>query len=255
MKRYRKILRKVAWGIVGLLVLLLILHTPPMKSLFKGLIVRTAERQLNGQIEIGHLSYRLWRGEVKIEDVQLNLTGLHIRVTQLEAFLFSKQGISLNIDHPHLLFSPKEAKTERKEGTGGSSQPWSFLNKLGTVRIENGRFEWKEGQQNLLARGSLELKREDHDNLNRDGVWKLEGDLDCTFSGGPQIPIEIEAILALDGDSLLLNPEYLYPRLTQRAIPGRGCSIEHRSSHRAGLPTLHAGRNRTMVHVWKSQAR
>ncbi len=121
MKPLRKILRKVVWILAGLLVLFLILHTPPVRSLLKGILSRTVEKQIDGQIEIGRLSYRLWRGDAKLEDVEFKIPGLLVQAKRIEVALLSKQGISLKIDYPEVILSPKLDSSEIKDAGDGQS--------------------------------------------------------------------------------------------------------------------------------------
>jgi len=206
MKRLRKILRKAAWIFAGLLVLFLVLHTPPVKSLFKGILTRTAGKKLNGQIDIGRLSYRLWRGDVRVEDVEFRLPGMRVKARRIEAGLFSKQGIMLKIDQPEAILSPKPGSLEKKQDRGGPSRPWTLLEKLGSVELNNTRFDWRDGQNVLSASGSLKLKRLDERILGQRQSWILQADMNCTVRSRPPLPLKISAELALDGESLRINP-------------------------------------------------
>ncbi len=95
MKLPRKLLRIFIWTLISLIFMFIILHTPPVRSLVRGILTRTAGNQINGQIEIGHLSYRLWRGDAKLEDVVFKIPGLQVQAKMVEVALLSKQGISL----------------------------------------------------------------------------------------------------------------------------------------------------------------
>ncbi len=184
----------------------IILHTPPMRSLVRGILTRTAGNQINGQLEIGRLSYRLWRGDAKLEDVEFKIPGLQVEAKMIEIALLSKQGISLKIDHPRVVLSPKPKTSEDKAGGDGPSRPWLFLDKLSTVEIDNGRFEWKEDHTKLLASGYVKLERQNKETRGKGKTWSLHSDLNCALNNRPQVPLVIEAILALDEGSLRLNP-------------------------------------------------
>jgi hypothetical protein len=189
------------WTLISLIFMFIILHTPPMRSLVRGILTRTAGNQINGQIEIGHLSYRLWRGDAKLEDVEFKIPGFQVQAKMVEVALLSKQGISLKIDQPRVVLSPKPKTSEDKAGGDGPSRPWLFLDKLGTVEIDNGRFEWKEDHTKLLASGYVKLERQNKETRGKGKTWSLHSDLNCALNNRPQVPLIIEAILALDEGS------------------------------------------------------
>ena len=93
------------------------------------------------------------------QNTDFNLPGIQAKVIQIEATLFSKQGISLKIDSPVVMLSPKPASSSKKEAQQEPSQPWSFLKRIGSAEIENGRIELQYGQAELTASGSLKHKR------------------------------------------------------------------------------------------------
>lgn len=205
MIRFRKILKKVAWALAGLCVLFAVLHTPPVKHLVKGILIRTAGKQLNGQIDIGRFSYRLWRGDVQLESVEVKLPDMQVTVNRVDASLFAKQGISLKIDQPRAVLSPKPDSRTKKDAGVGPSQPWALLAKMGTVELEDGRFEWKDNRTELSVSGSMKLERNPENNLTQKLRWRLRGDLHYTFGNSPQTPLTFEANLGIGGKSLQIN--------------------------------------------------
>jgi hypothetical protein len=228
----------------------IILHTPPVRSLVRGILTRTAGNQINGQIEIGHLSYRLWRGDAKLEDVVFKIPGLQVQVDMVEVALLSKQGISLKIDHPRVVLSPKPKTSEDKADRGGPSRPWSFLEKLGRIDVNSGRFEWEEDQTRLLVSGSVKLESQNSEKRGQGNMWSLHGDLNCALDNRPQVPLIIEAILALDGGSLRLNP--LRVDSNENFLYAKGI-LHHLSPINGNLEgKLHVDSLLAEVFAWKS---
>src|SRR5512139_3549524 len=145
MKLLGKVLRKVIWAVIGLLILVLVLHTPPVRSLLRGILARLGEKQVNGQIEVGRLNYQLWRGAAELRDVGLKLPGLELRADRIRVVFFSKHGLSVQADRVRATLSPRRASAPEKKSRQGPTYPWSFLGKLGAVRVTEGLLEWQGG--------------------------------------------------------------------------------------------------------------
>ena len=152
MKLLGRVFRKVIWTVSGLIILVLVLHTPPARSLLRGILTRLGEKQVNGQIEVGRLNYQLWRGAAELRDVDLKLPGLELRADRIKVAFFSKHGLSVQADRVRATLSPQPAPAPEKQSGPGPSYPWSFLGKLGTVGVADGLVSGKGGLPEGLSR-------------------------------------------------------------------------------------------------------
>lgn len=71
-KKLKTILRRILWIFAGIILVILIFHTPPLRNIVKGLLSRTMANRVDGEIDIGRMHYHLWRGEVDLEDIKLD---------------------------------------------------------------------------------------------------------------------------------------------------------------------------------------
>ncbi len=97
-KRLKKILRIFLWIFAGIILVILIFHTPPVRNIVKSLLSRTVANRVGGEIDVGRMHYNLLRGEVKLEDIMLISSGLDVQADRVEASFFSGDGISLKIE-------------------------------------------------------------------------------------------------------------------------------------------------------------
>jgi outer membrane protein insertion porin family len=205
MKLLAKIFRKVIWAVIGLLILALVLHTPPVRSLVRGILARLGEKQVNGQIEVGRLNYQLWRGAAELRDVGLKLPGLELRADLVKVVFFTKHGLSLEVDRLRAVLSAQPESAPAKSSGPGPSYPWSFLGKLGAVRVTDGLLEWKDGPSARTVSGSLTLERQDDEKGASEQKWDFRSRLSHQSAGRSPVPLDIEAVLSLEGQSLRLN--------------------------------------------------
>ncbi len=209
MKLLRKILRKFIWIAGSLIILILVLHTPPARSLLRGILARLGGKQINGQFEVGRLNYKLWRGSAELRDVGLRLPGLHLRADRVKVAFFSKHGLSIEVDRIQATLSPKPASSPEKTGGQGPSYPWSFLKKLGTVKITDGLLEWKQGLPERTVSGSVTLERLKDGKGNYERKWSLHSGLSHQQAGRPPVPLELEGVIGLEGKGLRLDTLHL----------------------------------------------
>jgi outer membrane protein assembly complex protein YaeT len=200
-----KAFRKVIWTVVCLIILALVLHTPPVRSLLRGVLVRFAKRQVSGQIAVGRLNYKLWRGSAELREVDLKLPGLHLQADRIKVAFFSKRGLSLQVDSVHVTLSPEPETAAKKQSGQESSYPWSFLNKLGTARIADGLLEWQQGPSRRTVSGSVMLERRNDEQGTDERDWSFSSRLSYQVAGLSPVPLETEGVLGLEGKSLRLE--------------------------------------------------
>jgi outer membrane protein insertion porin family len=205
MKLLRKILRKALWVAGGLLILVLLLHTPPARSLLRGILARFGEKQVNGQVEIGRLNYKLWRGSAELGDIGFKLRGLQLRAGRVKVAFFSKRGLIIEADKVRVTLLPQPESTPEKERAKGPSYPWSFLKRLGTVKVTDGLLEWKQGPSESTVSGSVTLERLKDEKDEDERNWSFRSRLSYQIVGRSPVPLEIEGLLGLEGESLRLN--------------------------------------------------
>ncbi len=205
MKLFGKLFRKVIWIVSCLLILVLILHTPPARSLLRGVVARFGEKRINGQIEVGRLNYRLWRGSAELRDVNLILPGLHLQADRIEVSFFSKHGLSLQVDHIRATLSQQPESTAKKQSSQGPSLPWSFLKRLGAVRISDGRLEWSQNPLERIVSGSVALERLNDEQGGGERDWSFRSRLSHQMASRLPVELDIEGVLCLEGESLRLE--------------------------------------------------
>jgi outer membrane protein insertion porin family len=209
MKLLRKIFRKIVWAVGCLLILVLVLHTPPARSLLRGILARFGEKKINGEIQVGRLNYRLWRGSAELLDVGLKLPGLQLRADRIRVVFFSKHGLSLEADRVRAVLFPQPESTSEIGSGQGPSYPWSFLNKLGAVRVTDGLLEWKQGPPGRTVSGSLALERLNDEKGKDERNWSFHSRLSYQMAGRSAVPLEIEGVLGLEEGGLRLNTVHL----------------------------------------------
>jgi outer membrane protein insertion porin family len=208
MRLLGKIFRKVIWVVVCLLILVLILHTPPARNLFRGVLARFAEKKVNAQVEVGRLNYNLWRGVAELRDVDIKLPGFHLRADRIEVAFFSNRGLSVQADRVQATLQQAESAVGKQKGQG-PSYPWSSLKMLGALEISDGRLEWNQSLSTRIVSGSVLLERLNEDKEGGERNWSLRSRLSCLMAGGSPVPLEIEGVLGLVGESLRVDAVHL----------------------------------------------
>ncbi len=215
--KFRKILRRTAWVFAGILVFLILLHTPPIKNLIKGFIIRTANSRAGGQLRIGSFGYKLWQGKATAANVEFEMPGLLVQVDHAEASFFSGGWIS---------FEAKKAKVTLRlaqfrervlpPGDISSTKAWMFLRWIGSAAVNDVQFVWTDDQREILIQGSLNLNRQKGDGH----MWDLDTKWQCSFPGSSTIPMNLGAALALEKETLHIKEFLFQSRQTSLSAQG-----------------------------------
>lgn len=218
-KRLKKILRRILWVFVGIFLVILIFHTPPVRNIVKGLLSRTAANRIGGTIDVGRIQYNLLRGEVALEDIELVSSGLAVQAHRVEASFFAGDGISLRAEHPKVIIRPKPDATKSKSDS--PSRFWTILKKFDSVRVEEGYFEWGENSSDSKKiQGSLSLERQSSSDESKNLIWSLDSTLLCSFVDDRQIPLDISAVVGIEQENLLI--EEIQVATTHSSVDARG---------------------------------
>jgi len=208
-KRFRKILRIMAWIIASLIVLFILIHTPPLRSVVRGILTGAIGKQIDGSITIGRLNYKLWQGSAEIENIMLELPGIHIKVDRADVSFIPGKGISAKAEHPTVIIRPLPKKAKPAIEDKSPSRFWTILRQLKKVEVDDGRFEFQNNSTRINAAGSISLVRQNLEDLSAREIWILKGDLEGKLGNSNQIPLTIESILELKDDHLHLSQTYL----------------------------------------------
>ncbi|MCK4932796.1 MAG: hypothetical protein KAT01_11550, partial [Candidatus Aminicenantes bacterium] len=207
-KRLKKILRIFLWIFAGIILVILIFHTPPVRNIVKSLLSRTVANRVGGEIDVGRMHYNLLRGEVKLEDIMLISSGLDVQADRVEASFFSGDGISLKIEHPRVIIRPKPDAPKSKSDT--PSRFWTILKKFNTVVVEEGRFELEDNSsETKWIQGSIRIERQSSADRPEEQIWSLNSELQCSFVDSSQILLKIGAILGIEQDNLHLKESWI----------------------------------------------
>jgi len=203
MKKVKRILRILLWVLVGIAILFLLLHTPPARNMIKSVLSRTVAGRAGGTLDIGRITYRLWRGEVTLEDVEFDYPGLRAEAHRLEASLFSRGGMSIEVDNPRFFLreEPRMSQPVRRS----SPPPWKVLQYIGAVSVDKGRFEWGSASTRGEIEGSLRLARSGTEGRSREHNWLLTGDVQGSVGDNSPIPMKIAANFGLQSEDLRLE--------------------------------------------------
>jgi autotransporter translocation and assembly factor TamB len=204
MRLLGKVFRKVIWVVVCLVILVLILHTPPARKLFREVLTRFVEKKVSGQVEVGRMNYNLWRGVAELQSVDIQLRGFHLRADRIEVDFFSSRGLSVRADRVQATLQQAEPSAGKPKGRG-PSHPWSSLKMLGALEISDGRLEWDQSQSQKLMSGSVLLERLKEDKEGGGRNWSFRSRLDYLMADRSPVPLEIEGVLGLVGQSLRVD--------------------------------------------------
>jgi outer membrane protein assembly complex protein YaeT len=203
MKRAKRILRIFLWILVCAIILFLLLHTPPARNLIKRVLSRTVSARAGGSLEIGRISYKLWRGEVTLEEVAFENPILRADADRLEASLFSRGGLRIKVDNPTLFI--RDTARESQPAARRSPPPWMLLQQIGAVDVEKGRLGWGSGAAAGAIEGSLSLRRRLSAIPPRVHSFVLTGDLQGRVGEFDPIPMTVSASAGLQSGSLQVD--------------------------------------------------
>ena len=140
-KGLRKILRRTAWVLAGILVFLIILHIPPVRNLIKGFITGTVSRSAGGELRIEGLGYNLLKREATVTNVEFEMPGLQARVDQASISFSLRHGISLTSNKVEIELQSKQLpEKESPPDNIPSTKPWMHLKKINSVNVDDTRF-------------------------------------------------------------------------------------------------------------------
>jgi len=118
----------------GLLLLFVLAHTPPAKSVARWGLVRVVSSAIGGSASVELLDYRLWRGEFELSGVSLQAAtepGFALSADRIRATVSPTLRLSAEVDAPDLtLIDVLSGSSD-----GEASAPLSWIRRL---RISNG---------------------------------------------------------------------------------------------------------------------
>jgi len=222
-KRLRKILRLVAWATASLCLIFILIHLPPLSSVAKGILTRTISKQIDGQITIEHLNYKLWRGSAEVENIAFQMPGIQVKVARVDISFALGKGISIKAEYPSVLIrSGPKTSTPSKHGAS-PSRFWTILKQFEKLSIENGQFDWASNSMRVKADGSVSLVRYTEEQLSSRQMWKLEANLEGRVGDKAEFPLSIRSIIKLKDDHLYLSETYLRAGQTTLSADGALC--------------------------------
>jgi len=128
--------------LASLCLIFILIHLPPLSSVAKGILTRTISKQIDGQITIEHLNYKLWRGSAEVENIAFQMPGIQVKVARVDISFALGKGISIKAEYPSVLIrSGPKTSTPSKHGAS-PSRFWTILKQFEKLSIENGQFDW-----------------------------------------------------------------------------------------------------------------
>jgi outer membrane protein assembly complex protein YaeT len=131
------------WAIRVLVLVLLIgflAHTPPGKRAVATLLSWIAGSRLGGAVRVGALDYRLWAGEVRIEQLALRRPGLEIDGAQVKIEVGPSRGLRAQVKGMRLVATLGPGV----EAAGPPSRPWTALSRFAEILVESGELEIRD---------------------------------------------------------------------------------------------------------------
>ncbi|HXV65111.1 MAG TPA: translocation/assembly module TamB domain-containing protein, partial [Vicinamibacteria bacterium] len=191
MRRHRRI-KRILGALVALGFLFAVAHSRPAKEGARRLLASVLSRLIAGVTTIERLDYRLWRGELELDDLAAVPDGGSYRLTatRVRLQITGLPRVSLEISEPELTvlgFPEGSAETPRGE-------PLAVLRYLEDLRVERGTFELFDERQLRFedVDGDLLLSSEGHRlalHAARGQIRSPEGDIALG-------PLDADAILA-----------------------------------------------------------
>jgi outer membrane protein assembly complex protein YaeT len=204
-KRLRRILRISGWIIAGLILFSVLIHTPPLRSVVRGILTRTVGKKIEGQVTIGRLNYQLWRGRAEVENIGLEMPGFQIKVDRADVSFIPGRGISAKADRPTVVLQPQTEKSKTEKGEKEPSRFWTILTQFETVEVDEGQFELQSGSIDLKVQGSLKIERRIIEEMPERQSWVVEGDVRGSLNESDPIPVSVKSILGLKDGHLHLT--------------------------------------------------
>ena len=188
-------------GLIGLFVLLFfLLHTAPGKELSRSVFVNTVSALSDSDASLGHLDYRLWRGEITLSDLTLRSESFDLEVARIELGVSPTLQISADVRGPRL-----DIRFVPDGETDAESEPWTGLPvSIRHIQLTDGhvRVEYEDANAWLEVGGigiQLDEKEGEHHSALKSGPGRLAVE-------GKELPLEpLEATLEWKGSDILLE--------------------------------------------------
>jgi autotransporter translocation and assembly factor TamB len=187
-------------GLVSLVVLLFVLlHTAPGKDLARRMLSNTLSAQLDSELSLGQLDYRLWRGELTLQDLTLASDSFDLDIARIEANISLPLRIGAVIRRPRLTV---RAITSEETTDSGS---WSGLPaSIRRLELSDGqiRVEHEEIDAGLVV-GGIEIQLDEKEGGHRSFLKSGKGQL--VFEDTELTLEPLEAILEWKGTEILVS--------------------------------------------------
>ena len=204
--RMRNRTKWVLGGFEGTFILtFILLHTAPAKELFRRLLTRSAPSVLGGELTLRRLDYRLWRGEIRFEQLhwipQAKPHRFALDSTEVEVLFSPLPGVSIFLASPKLTVFQTEGPAQRVE-----QEPWmpTIYAWLDQVQVTEGDLHVSGASGDpWLRMSSIQLSVTSADGRYKSHIRSDEIEL---LSLGRQITVgTVEVDLQLDQHGLMLE--------------------------------------------------
>ncbi len=182
-----------------------LIHASPAKEFFRRLLVRSVLSAFGGELTLGRLDYRLWRGEIRFEQLhwvpKAELAPLALDSSEVEIRLAPVGGVSIFLAFPELTVFQSESPEKTAAQASWRPTPYAWLNQArvteGTLRVLGTSGEpW-------LQINSIELSIESGDGRHESRLHSSEIEL---RNGGRHITVgPLQAELQIDARGLVLK--------------------------------------------------
>ncbi len=185
-------------ALIGLFVLLFfLLHTAPGKELSRSVLVYVVSGLSDSDASLGHLDYRLWRGEITLSELTLRSESFDLEVAKVDLHVSLTLQISGDIREPRLAF--------RFVPDDDESEPWTGIPmNIRHLNLTDGhvRLEY-EAEGAFLEVGKIEVALDEEEggfhSVLKSGAGRLVVD-------DKELPLEpLEATLEWKGSEILLE--------------------------------------------------
>ncbi len=134
----KKRTKRLLGGLIGALLLaFILLHTSPAKGLFRRLLVRSVLSVFGGELTIGRLDYRLWRGQIWLEQLhwapKAELAPLALDSSEVEVLFSPVGGVSIFLASPELTVFPSASTAETAEQAPWRPTVYAWLSQVRAV--------------------------------------------------------------------------------------------------------------------------
>ncbi|HEY7697603.1 MAG TPA: hypothetical protein VIE88_04265, partial [Vicinamibacteria bacterium] len=152
----RRSLRLLVLVLAAAVLLLVLVHTPPGKRAASRIAVALLEKVAGGRAAFQPFDYRLWRGELRIEEFSWTRAGVEVRAREVLIRYVPNQPLAVRVAEPdvRVVFSGAP-------GGEGTALPKALLRVALTLTNGSLRLEWPDEDRSLdLASIEAELRPE-----------------------------------------------------------------------------------------------